>query len=133
MGMEPKTERTCLSDEIWEKLKPLIKEAKHSAAGQPGTQQEREFMEGLLWLARTGSPWRDLPPELGRWHSVYMRYRRWESRGVWRRLWSMLQHPEMEQAREVFIDSTTVRAHQHAAGAPKKTVEMWPWAAHAEV
>jgi transposase len=131
--MEPKTVRTCLSDEIWEKLKPLIKEAKHSAAGKPATQQEREFMEGLLWLARTGSPWRDLPPELGRWHSVYMRYRRWESRGVWRRLWSKLQQPEMEQAREVFIDSTTVRAHQHAAGAPKKTVAMWPWVAHAEV
>jgi len=84
--MELKTVRTCISDQIWETLAPLIKEAKHSAAGQPATQQEREFIEGLLWLARTGSPWRDLPPELGRWHSVYMRYRRWESRGGWRRL-----------------------------------------------
>jgi len=97
--------------QVGEKFAPLVKEAKHSAAGQPAAEQERDFMECLLRLARTGIPWRDLPSELGRWHSVYMRYRCWEGRRVWRRWWSKLQDPQMEHAREVFIDSTTVRAH----------------------
>ena len=131
MGMEQKNVRKKITDKAWEQLEPALKAAKHSQAGKPAEQDERLFMEALLWLARTGSPWRDLPRELGRWHNVYMRFRRWDDSGVWQRLWIALQTEAMSEAREVFIDSTTVRAHQHAAGAPKKTAAMRLWAARA--
>jgi transposase len=127
--MEQQSVRKVISDKVWEQLEPTVMAAKHSQAGKPAEQNERLFLEALLWLARTGSPWRDLPAELGGWHNVYMRFRRWERSGVWRRLWVALQTEAMTEAREVFIDSTTVRAHQHAAGAPKKTVAMRLWAA----
>lgn len=114
--------RKVLTDEIWAKMEAALVAAKHSAAGAPGEMTDREFLEAVLHLQRTGSPWRDLPPELGHWHAVYMRFRRWEARGVWQRLWKNLQAEPLADARGVFVDSTTVRAHPHAAGAPKKTV-----------
>ena len=119
--------RKVISDQIWKSLEPLVEAAKHSMAGAPGELSEREFLEAVLHLNRTGSPWRDLPPELGYWHAVYMRFRRWEARGVWQRLWKSLQSEPFAQARDLLLDSTTVRAHQHAAGAPKKTVQTRLW------
>ena len=77
-------------------------------------------LEAVLHLQRTGCPWRDLPAKLGCWHAVYMRFRRWEARGVWTRLWQNLQAEPFAGARGLLLDSTTVRAHPHAAGAPKK-------------
>ena len=119
--------RKIISDRAWEQLKVAVERAKHSAAGAPGEMSDREFFEALLYLIRTGSPWRDLPAELGYWHAVYMRFRRWEARGVWQRLWKNLQAGHFAQARGLFLDSTTVRAHPHAAGAPKKTVAIRLW------
>ncbi len=130
--MKEKTSRKMINDEVWKKLQPAIAAAKHSKAGAPGEMSEREFLEALLYLNRTGCPWRDLPETLGYWHAVYMKFRRWEARGVWQRLWKNLQAEEFAQARELFIDSTTVRAHQHAAGAPKKTAPIRLWAALVE-
>ena len=75
-----------------------------------------------LYTARVGNPWRDLPAEFGNWHSVYVRFARWEMYGVWHRVAEALSgEADLE---ELFIDSTVVRAHQHAAGAPKKTVAI---------
>ena len=119
--------RLLLSDELWERLEALVEQAKHSRAGAPAETSERAFIEAVLHLVRSGCPWRDLPAELGHWHTVYMRFRRWEARGVWERLWSLIQKEHFEEAAELFIDSTTVRAHQHAAGAPKKTVAIRLW------
>jgi transposase len=118
--MQEQASRKMISDAQWKQLEEAIKKAKHSQAGAPPEQDDREFLEAVLWIARTGSPWRDLPSELGYWHAVYMRFRRWETRGVWKNLWEALQAKEFVGARRLFIDSTTVRAHQHAAGAPKK-------------
>src|SRR3954469_25788795 len=100
--------RKIISDQIWQQLEPAIAAAKHSAAGAPGKMSEREFLEAVLHLQRTGSPWRDLPAELGCWHAVYMRFRRWEARGVWGRLWQSLQAGPFAGAHDVFLDSTTV-------------------------
>lgn len=123
--------RRWISDKCWSVMGPALEEAKHSKAGKPAKQSDRDFMEALIWEARTGSPWRDMPEELGRWHNVYMRFRRWEEAGVWQRFWAGLQKEALDEARALFIDSTTVRAHQHAAGAPKKTRTMRHWAARA--
>src|SRR5438093_13709293 len=112
--------RKHISNQVWQQLEPALQAAKHSRAGSPGEMTDREFLEALLHLQRTGSPWRDLPPELGYWHAVYMRFRRWEARGVWGRLWKTLQAQPFAQARGLLLDPTTVRAHHHAAGAPKK-------------
>ena len=130
--MKKATSRKMISEEVWQLLEPAIAAAKHSAAGAPGTMSDRDFLEALLYLYRTGCPWRDLPPSLGYWHAVYMRFRRWEARGVWPRLWKNLQAEGFAHARSLFIDSTTVRAHQHAAGAPKKTASTRLWAALGE-
>ena len=121
--------RKIISDRIWAELESAVQAAKHSAAGAPPELTDREFLEAVLYLQRTGSPWRDLPAKLGYWHAVYMRFRRWEARGVWQRLWKNLQAEPFSGARGVLLDSTTVRAHPHAAGAPKKTAPIRLWAA----
>lgn len=125
--MAKKKVRRVIVDELWDRLAPLIEQAKHSPCGARGDLSDRDFIEAVLYLNRTGIPWRDLPEEFGNWHAVYMRFRRWEGRGVWRRLWRNLKSSALEDASELFIDSTVVRAHQHAAGAPKKTVAIRLW------
>jgi putative transposase len=89
--MTEKKPRKMISDRRWKQLEEALTQAKHSRAGAPAQQGEREFLEAVLYLNRTGCPWRDLPAQLGYWHVVYMRFRRWEERGVWRRLWQLLQ------------------------------------------
>lgn len=79
----------------------------------------RLFVESVLWVARTGSPWRDMPEEFGPWNSVYQRFARWSDKGVWHRVFNELAKDA--DFKEAFLDSTIVRAHQHAAGARKKT------------
>ena len=132
LGMEREHPRRMISDRVWEELKAALAEAKHSRAGAPAELSDRDFLEAVLYLNRVGCPWRDLPPELGYWHAVSMRFRRWEERGVWRRLWQCLQCECFAQARHLLMDSTTVRAHQHAAGAPKKTAATRLWGALVE-
>jgi len=121
--------RKMISDKMWKVLQPAVEAAKHSQAGAPSKMNDRDFLEALLYLNRAGCPWRDLPPKLGLWIAVYMRFRRWEARGVWQRLWQSLQTDHFAGARHLFIDSTIVRAHHHAAGAPKKTASNRLWAA----
>jgi transposase len=119
--------RKIITDAIWKKLEAALAVAKHSAAGAPPQLSDRDFFEALLYLNRTGTPWRDLPKELGAWDVVYMRFRRWTERGVWQRLWQDLQAAPFADARDLLLDSTTVRAHPHAAGAPKKRVATKLW------
>jgi len=105
-----------LTDEQWRTIERLL-------PGKPGdrgrtAKDNRLFVEAVLWLARTGSPWRDLPPEFGNWHSAYVRFARWRDGGVWDRIaFALAGERDLAQ---VFIDSTIVRAHQHASGAKKK-------------
>ena len=79
-------------------------------------------------MVRTGSPWRDLPEAFGHWNSVFRRFSRWSEKGIWHRIFAaMADDPDFEY---LIIDSTIVRAHQHAAGA-KKGLAIRPSAAHA--
>ena len=83
-------------------------------------KDNRLFVEAVLWIARTGSPWRDLPPQLGNWDNVYTPFSRWGKTGVWQRVIEPVSTDTDLQA--LLLDSTIVRAHQHAAGAQKNKV-----------
>lgn len=109
-------ERKQLRDDQWERIKDLLP----GKAGDRGVtaKDNRLFIEAILWMGRTGAPWRDLLPEFGPWHSAYMRFARWRDKGVWSRLATTIAHdPDLEA---LMIDSSIVRAHQHSAGAQKK-------------
>ena len=83
----------------------------------------RRFIEGVLWIARTGSPWRDLPLEYGHWHRVYVRYNRWSHKGVWQRIFTAVAgDPDLEY---LMVDGSIVRVHQHGA-AEKKNKQHKP-------
>jgi putative transposase len=101
-----------LKDHQWERMQPHLP-GKPSDPGRTGADN-RLFVEAILWLARTGVPWRDLPDSFGNWNSVFVRFSRWSKDGVWDRLFAaMADDPDFEY---IMIDSTIVRAHQHAAG-----------------
>jgi transposase len=113
--------RYMLTDDLWAAMEPLVRQAKRFHGGQRPALPDRQFFEALLYLARTGVPWRDLPAEFGRWDAVYNRFRRWVAAGALRRLFEALTaDPAFGEVRRVLIDSTIVRAHQHAAGARRK-------------
>lgn len=108
--------RQNLRDDQWERIAHLL-------PGKPGDRgrtaaDNRLFVEAVLWMARSGAPWRDLPETFGHWNSVYKRFARWQERGVWQRVFDALAGDA--DFEEVGIDSTVIRVHQHAAGAPKK-------------
>ena len=106
-------DRLVLSDAGWERMAPLII-GRPDQKGSTG-RDNRMFVEGVLWIVRTGSPWRDLPEAFGDWNSVFRRFSRWSLKGVWWRIFeAMSDDPDFEY---LIIDSTIVRAHQHAAGA----------------
>lgn len=109
-------ERFLLTDQIWSRISPLLP----GKAGDPGRTgvNNRLFVEAVLHIARTGAPWRDLPPGFGAWNTVYKRFSRWGEAGIWERLFAELSRDG--DFTEVSLDSTYIRAHQHAAGAPKK-------------
>lgn len=121
--------RLMLTDETWDRLAAALAEVK-SRAGAPPKQTDREFIEAVLHVARTGEPWRDLPQRFGHWNAVYQRFRRWEKAGRWHALFAQLPE-DLQAVRTVFFDSSVVRAHPHAAGAPKKREarRRRPWAA----
>ena len=79
-------DRTLLTDRMWAKIAPLCP-GKASDPGGPA-KDNRLFIEAILWHARTGSPWRDLPPHFGKWNSVFQRFRRWARKGVFEHLFT---------------------------------------------
>jgi transposase len=103
--------RYLFTDELWAAFGPVAEKAKRYKCGQPPALPERAFFEALLYLARTGIPWRDLPAEFGRWDAVYNRFHRWVASGSLRRLFELLTaDPAFGEVRRVLIDSTIVRA-----------------------
>ncbi len=109
-------DRLILRDDQWERIEKELP----GKAGDPGKTAENNllFVEGVLWIDRTGSPWRDLPALFGNWNSVYQRFNRWSKKGVWNHLKEFVSDdPDLE---EFLIDGSIIRVHQHAAGAQKK-------------
>ena len=112
-------ESSELTDAQWERLRPLLPPQK-PRTGRPANDH-RTVLNGILWVLRTGSPWRSLPERYGSWKTVSSRFYRWQQAGVWDRVLSELQRRADADGRLDwtlhFVDSTVVRAHQHAAGA----------------
>ena len=98
-------------------MEPLLPDQRRRRA-RPW-KDHRQVVNGVLWRSRTGSPWRDLPASYGCWKTVYNRHRRWSADGTWAQVLRELQRgcDVVEDRWWVAIDSTVVRAHQHAAGA----------------
>lgn len=98
-------------------MEPLLPDQRRRRA-RPW-KDHRQVVNGVLWRSRTGSPWRDLPASYGCWKTVYNRHRRWSADGTWAQVLRELQRgcDVVEDRWLVAIDSTVVRAHQHAAGA----------------
>jgi transposase len=107
-----------ISDEQWEAIRDLVP----GKEGDPGTtaKDNRLFVNALRWIAKTGAPWRDLPDRFGKWNSVFQRFNRWCKTGVFQRIMEKLQDPDLGA---LLLDSTVIRAHQHAAGAEGSTPE----------
>ena len=110
--------RGDLTDEQWAQIEHVLPE--RAATGRPPTDH-RQVLNGILWILRTGAPWRDLPERYGPWGTVAGRFYRWRKAGVWERLFAEIQRQADAEGRlnwDVhFVDGTVVRAHQHAAGA----------------
>jgi transposase len=112
--------RFAITDEVWAVMGPMVERCKSRLGPQPDLP-DRMFFEAVLYWARTGVPWRDLPADFGAWDAVYNRLRRWIHSGRLEKLFrEMAAQPACEGTARVMIDSTIVRAHQHASGAAKK-------------
>ena len=111
-----------LSDLAWKLLEPLMPTVKGS--GRPYSEH-RKVLAGILWLLRTGAPWRSLPREFGPWQTAYKRFARWRSDGTWQRIIKSLQ-TSLEARNQIdwslfCVDGTNIRASRAAGGALKKS------------
>lgn len=108
--------RHRLDDSNWSKIYACLKITPGIYAGNEDTC--RIFVDAVHWIMRTGAQWRDLSSEFGKWNTVFKRFARWSDKGIWDKLHQyFIEEPDMEW---LLIDSTVVRAHPCAAGAPKK-------------
>lgn len=119
--------RGDLTEEGWNVIAPLLP-AERGRWGRPA-KDNRKYVNGMLWVLRTGAPWRDLPEKYGHWNSVYRRHSRWRDLGVWESVLAALTDA-LEDDTSYSMDSTVVRGHVQAAGAKgglkkKRLVVRW--------
>ena len=113
--METSLARDLISDEEWAFHERFILATRAPNGRKP--TNHRLVLDGIFWIARTGSPWRDLPEEFGKWSSVYRQFRRWALAGLWEHILEALNESGLVPDALQMIDSTVVRAHHQAAGA----------------
>jgi transposase len=119
--------RHALTDEQWHRLQSVLPEQKSGPASMLG---ERLFIEAVLFRAKTGMPWRDLPERFGPWKSVYNRFNNWAKKGHWEAIFKELQL-EIDEVGSI-VDGSVVRAHQDASGGKGGSSETL-WAVLEEV
>lgn len=106
------------TDALWAAMAPRVGASRRRRGGSEPDLPDRTFLEALLYVARTGVPWRDLPSEFGTRDAVDNRLGRWTRSGRMRRLFELTTAgPQLGEVRRALLDSTIVRARQHAAGA----------------
>lgn len=108
--------RFDLTDREWSIIEPLLPGADGRKTGRP-REDDRKVLNGIFFTLRTGSPWRDLPERYGPYTTAYNRFNRWAKRGVWLGVFEALAARSPHSLH--LIDSSIVRAHQHAAGGKK--------------
>jgi transposase len=117
-------DRLILRDDQWARMsRHIIGDGR--TRGSSG-RDNRLFVEAVLWVVRTGSPWRDLPDLFGSWNSAFRRFSRWSRKEVWWRIFAAMS--DDEDFEYLIVDSTIVRAHQHSAGAKKGGLKIKPLA-----
>lgn len=127
--------RYDLEDALWIKLEPLLP----GQSGQWGgiAKDNRQFINAVLWILRTGAPWRDLPPDFGDWKNTHRRFSRWRDKGIWEGILAeLIQDADFEW---LIIDATFIKVHPDASGAVGGNQDMdrtkggltqkyiWPW------
>jgi transposase len=111
-------DRHDLTDAEWDRVAPMLPDRTPRRGGR--WTDHRQVLNGVFWRVRTGSPWRDLPPEFGHWKTVYNRHRRWSADGTYQQILDELRRgADVAEGQDwsVGVDGAVVRAHQHAAGA----------------
>ena len=133
--MELSHRRHDISDRIWNLLEPHLPGRKGVWGGK--ARDNRQFINAVFWILRTGAPWRDLPPDYGNWKNTHRRFCRWRDKGIWEGLLEQLVvDPDFEW---LMIDASHVKVHPHAVGARGGNQDMertkggstqryiWPW------
>ena len=121
--------RKLITDEIWEAIRHRFPEGKKPGqrGGSRPKYDNRVVLEATLWIARTGSPWRDLPKEFGHWNSIYHRFNEWCQNGVFNETWFSDLALELDfDLDTVMVDGTFAKVHKHGTGAPKADALMTP-------
>lgn len=113
-----------IGEALWAVIEPVLP-VRSGRRGRPWNDHRRT-LEGIIWRYRTGSPWRDVPAEFGAWQSIWERHYRWSVDGTYARLFAAVRAAgatDLDDLREVLsVDSSSVRAHQHAAGARRPDI-----------
>ena len=105
-----------LTDQEWNRIAPLLPPEKPNRPGRP-SKDNRTMLNAMVWIARNGAPWRDLPERYGPWETVYSRFRKWIEDGFLDNIFRVLSlEAELE---ELSLDASIVKAHPHSAGAKK--------------
>jgi len=131
----PSHRRHDISDEVWDKIKDHLLGRKGTWGGN--AKDNRTFINAILWIFRTGAPWRDLPPDYGDWKNTHRRFCRWRDKNIWENLLEkVIDEPDFEW---LMIDTSYCKVHQHGTGAIGGNQEMsrtkgglirrytWPW------
>lgn len=108
--------RTVLTDEMWKKIQPLLPR-ENGHWGRP-YKPHRGVVEGILWILRTGSPWRDLPSDFDPWRTCYTRFTRQTKKGIWSNVWDALKSDIDHE--NYAVDGSNIKAHQDACRVKKK-------------
>ena len=132
--MQANDHRYDISDRIWDMLEPKLMGRKGTWGGN--ARDNRQFINGVFWILRTGAPWRSLPPEYGSWKNAHRRFCRWRDKGEWERLFTLLENdPEFEW---LMMNASYVKVCPHEEdadgrqdmGETKKGLApryIWPW------
>jgi transposase len=116
--MAAQTKRYEITDEEWERIKGYFPERAEGQKGRPRAE-DRMLFNGILWIARSGAAWRDLPERFGPWNTVYKRFAQWQESGLFEKIFKDLAIDADLQ--DMSLDSTSIKAHQSSAGAKKGT------------